>query len=74
MKYRPSGSSVHGVSQVRILEQVSISFSKGSFPPRDQTHVSYIGRWVIYQLNHQGCLAVISGEDLFTGVLLFKEV
>ena len=74
MDYRPSGSSVHGVSQVRLLDQVAISFSRGSFPPRDQIHISCIGRWVIYQLSHQVCLAVISGEDLFTEVLLFKEV
>ena len=36
------GSSVHGVSQARILEWVAISFSKGSFWPRDQTWVSCI--------------------------------
>ena len=29
--------SVHGVFQARILEWVSISFSRGSSPPRDQT-------------------------------------
>ena len=29
------GSSVHGISQARILEQVAISSSKGSSPPRD---------------------------------------
>ena len=36
------GSSVHGISQVRTLEQVAISFSKGSSQPRDQTQVSSI--------------------------------
>ena len=35
-----SGSSVHGISQVRILESVAISFSRGSSQPRDQTQVS----------------------------------
>ena len=35
------GSSVHGVLQARILEWVAISFSRGSFQPRDWTHVSY---------------------------------
>ena len=34
------GSSVYGISQARILEWVSISFSRGSFWPRDQTQVS----------------------------------
>ena len=34
------GSSVYGISQARILEWVSFSFSRGSFRPRDQTQVS----------------------------------
>ena len=42
------GSSVHGIFQVRILEWVAASFSRGSFPSRDQTHVSCIGRQVLY--------------------------
>ena len=33
---------VHWISQARILEWVAISFSRGSSPPRDQTHVSCI--------------------------------
>ena len=36
------GSSIHGISQARILEWVAISFSRGSFWPRDRTHVSHI--------------------------------
>ena len=42
MDCSPPGSS--GISQARILEQVAISFSRGSFRPRDQTHVSCTGR------------------------------
>ena len=42
----PSGSSVHGISQARILEWVAISFSRRSSKPRDQIHVS---SWI---LNH----------------------
>ena len=34
----PPGSSVHGISQARILEWVATSSSKGSSRPRDQTH------------------------------------
>ena len=41
--YSPSGSSVHGISQARILEQVAISFSRGSSLPRDQTFCIGIG-------------------------------
>ena len=29
------GSSVHGILQAKILEWVAISFSRGSFQPRD---------------------------------------
>ena len=39
---RPSGSSVHGIFQAIILEWVAFSYSRGSIPPRNQTHVSYI--------------------------------
>ena len=38
--YNPPGSSVHGILQARILEQVAISFSRGSSWPRDQTSIS----------------------------------
>ena len=38
----PPGSSVHGILQVRILEWVAISFSRGPSQPRDQTQVSWI--------------------------------
>ena len=44
----PQGSSVHGISQTRILEWVSISFPRGSSQPRDWTQVSCItGRFFI---------------------------
>ena len=36
-----AGSSVHGISQARILEWVAISFSRGSSPSRDRTQVSH---------------------------------
>ena len=39
---RPPGSSIHGISQARILEWVAISFSRESSRPRDQTRVSLI--------------------------------
>ena len=38
----PSGSSVHGVLQARILEWVAICFSRGSSRPRDGARVSYM--------------------------------
>ena len=33
----PSGSSVHGILQARILEWVAVTFSKGYFQPTDRT-------------------------------------
>ena len=42
------GSSVHGISQARILEWVAISSSRRSFRPRDQTPISCIGRRTLY--------------------------
>ena len=42
MDCSPPGSSVHGILQARILEWVAISFSRGSFWPRDRNCVSCI--------------------------------
>ena len=36
------GSSVRGILQARMLEQIVISSSRGSSPPRDQTHSSCV--------------------------------
>ena len=47
----PPGSSVHGISQARILEWVTIFSFRGSSQPRDGTHVSSIfciGRRILY--------------------------
>ena len=55
MDYSLSGSSVHGILQVRILEWVAMLSSRGSSRPRDQTHVfciSCIGRWIPHHLSH----------------------
>ena len=49
MDCNPPGSSVHGILHARILEWVAISFSRGSSLFRDWTHVSCIGRWILYQ-------------------------
>ena len=57
MDYSSPGSSVHGILQASILEQVSIPFSRASSQPRDQTHIFYIsciGRQVLYHYSHLG--------------------
>ena len=45
MDCSPSGFSVHGIFQARILEWVSISFSRGSSQSKDQTWVSCTASW-----------------------------
>ena len=51
MDCSPPGSSVHGISQARILEWVAMPSSRGSSQPRDQTcilYISCIGSQVLY--------------------------
>ena len=48
MDCSPPGSSVHGISQARVLKGIAISFSRASFQPRDQSHISCVGRWILY--------------------------
>ena len=55
--HRLPGSSVHEILQERILEQVVLSSSRGSFQPRARTHISYIsviGRCVFLPLVQPG--------------------
>ena len=44
MDLSPPGSSVHGISQARIQEWVTISSSRGSFQPRNLTCVACIAK------------------------------
>ena len=51
----PPGSSVCGIFQARILEQIAISSTRGSSWPRDRTCISCvfcIGRWILLPLCH----------------------
>jgi len=54
MNCRPSGSSVHGFLQARILEWVAMPLSRWSSQPRDRTCASCIGRQVLYQSHPLG--------------------
>ena len=68
------GSSVNGIFQSRILEWVAISFSRGSFQPRDRTRVSCVAggllhcRQILYRLSHQGspciCVTTVDNTDI----------
>ena len=52
VRRNPPGSSVHGIFQVRILEQITISYSRGSFPPRDKTQdLLYLLNWQMGSLS-----------------------
>ena len=42
------GSSVHGILQARVLDLGCHFLLRGSSPPRDWTHISCIGRWILY--------------------------
>ena len=48
MDCSPPNSSVHGTSQARIQEWISISFSMGSSQHRDWTCISCVGRHILY--------------------------
>ena len=50
------GSSVHGILQARILEQVAMLSFRGSSWPRDRTHLLQLlhCRWTLYPLSHLG--------------------
>ena len=61
----PPGSSVHGISQARILEWITISFSRGSSQPKDRTCVSCVSCFAdrffiryfyfIFLAHHEAC-------------------
>ena len=71
MDHSPPGSSVHGILQARILEWVPMPSSRGSSQPQgsNQSHVSCIGRWVLYHQHH------LSLEKcLFKSLPVFKWV
>ena len=61
----PSGSSVYGIFQARILEWVAISFSKGSSQPRDWTWVSCIWQVVSLLLSHHRISSGVLIEIVF---------
>ena len=52
--YRPPGSSVHEISQARILEQVATSFSRGFSQPQGLSPCLLHCRQIFLPLSHQG--------------------
>ena len=64
------GSSVHGISQARLMEWVTISFSKGSSWPRDWTCISCIDRQILYHCSTSEAL-LLGRETIKLTVRLF---
>ena len=62
--YSLPGSSAHGIIQVRILERVAMSSSRGSSWPRDRTHVSCLLCFLLWQAG--GSLPLVSPGDIHT--------
>ena len=77
MDCSPPVSSVHGIFQVRILEWVAISSSRGSSQPNDQTQVSCMScvpctsRWVLY---HCSTWETLRGSELIIKIPLVAHL
>ena len=54
MDCSPPGSSVHGISQARILEWAGIPFSRGIFLTQGSNPHLLHCRQILYHLSHQG--------------------
>ena len=76
------GSAVHGILQARTLEYVAMPSSRGSFQPRDWTHVCYVswtGRWGLHHYHHhtqlgkgvhQGCILSPCSFNLYAEYIM----
>ena len=71
MDCSPPGSSVHWISQARILEWVAISFSRASSRPRDWlvSCVFCIGRQVLYH-----CASWKAPKYFFHSLILIQRI
>ena len=58
----PQAPLVYRISQARILEWVTVSFSRGSSRPRDRTHVSCFARWILYHLANAALLKLPANQ------------
>ena len=73
MNYSPPDSSVHGISQARILEWVAISFFRGAFQSRDKTQVScFAGRFLTVWATREAllCIYTLTCICTYTNTLL----
>ena len=71
--YSPPGSSVHGILQARALEWVTISFSRGSFQPKDWRQVSGIaGKLFTYWVTREASLSLVLNNSIDSSSFTFK--
>ena len=62
----PPGSSVHGISQARILEWVAVSSFRRSPQPGDQTQISCNCRWGFFTTEQPGKPISLAGCLFYT--------
>ena len=74
MDCSPPGSSVHGIPQARVLEQVAISSFRGTSWPRTRTLISCIGTeppgkpdqgYLLTIISHPFRLNTLGGQDRY---------
>ena len=64
MDWSPPGSSLHGISQARILEWVAISLFRRSHPQGSNPHLLHC-RQILYSLSHQRSpIAVVNSAKI----------
>ena len=72
------GFSVHGFLQARILEWISMSFSRGSSRPRDRTYVSCLLHWqdriCVIHTKHIEVFASIWRKDIIMNIKCSQAV
>ena len=73
MDCSPPGSSIHGIFQVRILEWIAISYSRGSAWPRDRTHVAWVSCTSRQILYHCATWEVHSKSNMKTSAVLIGD-
>ena len=72
MDCNPPGSSVHGISQARILKWVAISFSRGFSPGIEPQSLALIGRF--FTTESPGNFLVSFGRFIPWYFILFDAV
>ena len=71
----PLDSSVHGVLQARILGWISVSFSRGSSLPKDQTWVSCIaGRFFTIWVTREAHVYIYTHTHTHTHKYIHKNI